>query len=104
AGTDINTWSGRQDMIFNMHNPNFILLWAILIIPLAYFAFKDFGSKPKFLKTNILTVIPAFYLIAFFILARVREIDKALTIFLILIPLALFSLFPSRLKTNNSQT
>jgi len=104
AGTDINTWSGRQDMIFNIHNPNFILLWAILIIPLAYFAFKDFSSKPKFLKTNILTVIPAFYVIAFFILARVREIDKALTIFLILIPLALFSLFPSRLKTNNSQT
>lgn len=102
--TDISTWSGRQDMLFNIHNPNFIILWAILIIPLAYFALKEFSSKPKFLKTNILTVIPVFYVIALFILARMREIDKALTIFLILIPLALFSLFPTHLRTNNTKT
>jgi hypothetical protein len=36
-------------------------------------------------------------------MARMREIDKALTIFLILIPLAVYSLFPSLVKSKESK-
>lgn len=97
---DIATWSGRRDMFFNISNANFIILWVVLLLPLLYYALKDFKSKPEFLRINFIIVIPIFYLIAFFVLARMREIDKALTIFIIEIPLALHSLMPTHLKTN----
>jgi hypothetical protein len=100
---DISTWSGRKDMHFNISNPNFIILWVVLILPLLYYALRDFKSKPEFLRINLMIVVPVFYIIVFFVLARMREIDKALTIFLIAIPLALHSLIPSHLKTNLSK-
>ena len=101
AVSDLNTWAERKDMMFNMHNPGFIVLWALTIAPLLVFALRDFKSKPEFLKRNLVTVIPAFFVIAFFIIARMNEIDKALTIFLILIPLALYSLLPKHIKRAN---
>ena len=84
-----------NDLRFNLTHPDFILLWIIMIVPLLLFAIKDFKSKPEFLKRSLIFVLPLFYLIAFLFIARMREIDKALTIFVILIPLALFSLFPN---------
>lgn len=100
-GIDSSVWLERKDMLFNIHNPNFLLLWLILIVPLLYFALKDLKTKPEFLKRNLLTVLPLFYVLAFFLIARMREIDKALTIFVILIPLSLFTLLPSHVKQNN---
>lgn len=100
TSTDVNTWVSRKDMMFNVANPNFIILWIILIVPLLVLGLKNFKNKPEFLRLNFMTMLPVFYVIALFILARMREIDKALTMFLILIPLALFSLVPSHLKIN----
>ena len=99
-GTDSTIWLERKDMLFNIYNPNFLLLWLIMIAPLLYFALKDLKSKPEFLKRNLFTVLPFFYVLVFFLLARMREIDKALTIFVILIPLTLFTLLPSHVKQN----
>jgi hypothetical protein len=69
----------------------------MLLIPLLIFALRKIADKPEFLRRILFTVIPAFYLLAFFFIARLREMDKALTIFLIIIPLAVISLFPSQL-------
>jgi len=102
-GTDRSTWLERQDMLFNIHNPNFLLLWFIMIVPLLYFALKELKTKPEFLKRNLFTILPLFYVLAFFLIARMREIDKALTIFVILIPLSLFTLLPQHLKQNKAE-
>jgi len=98
AGNDEVVWYFTKDAAYNIANPNFIILWAVLILPLLYYGIKDLKLKPDFLRRNLLTVLPGFYIFAIFFIARMREIDKALTIFLILIPLAVFSLFPSLIK------
>ena len=88
-----------NDLQFNLSHPEFIVLWMVLIIPLLTYVFKEFRTKPEFLRRSMIFVLPLFYVIAFLFIARMREIDKALTMFVILIPLALFSLFPgSRLN------
>jgi hypothetical protein len=73
-----------------------------MILPLLFYALKNLKLKPDFLKRNLFTIIPVFYVFVFFFMARMREIDKALTIFLILIPLAVYSLFPSLVKSKES--
>lgn len=98
AGTSDFVWFFTKDASFNLSHPGFILQWIIMIAPLLYFALKDIKSKPDFLIRNFFTTLPAFYLIAFFFIGRMREIDKALTIFLILIPLALISLLPNHIR------
>jgi hypothetical protein len=98
AGNDEVVWYFTKDAAYNIANPNFIILWAVMILPLLYYSVKDLKLKPDFLRRNLLTVLPAFYIFAIFFIARMREIDKALTIFLILIPLALLTLFPSFTK------
>jgi len=98
AGSGDFVWFFTKDASFNLSHPDFILLWAIMIIPLLYFALKGLKSKPEFLKRNLLVTLPAFYIFAFFFIARMREIDKALTIFLILIPLALLTLLPNHIR------
>lgn len=98
AGNEDVVWYFTKDAAYNIANPNFILLWAIMILPLLYYAVKGLKLKPEFLRRNLLTVLPAFYVFIIFFMARMREIDKALTIFLILIPLAVFTLFPSFVK------
>lgn len=100
--TDSSTWLQRNDMLFNIRNLNFLLLWLMMVVPLLYFALKELKAKPEFLKRNLLTILPLFYLLTFFLIARMREIDKALTIFVILIPLSLFTLLPSHLKQNKA--
>jgi hypothetical protein len=92
-----------KDAAFNISHPNFILLWAIMIIPLLYFAVKNLKQKPGFLRRNLLVTLPAFYVLAFFFIGRMREIDKALTIFLILIPLALITLVPNHFRKEPPQ-
>ncbi len=99
--TDLNTWAERKDMLFNIHNPAFIIIWALAIGPLLVLALKDIKSKPEFLKRNLFTVLPLFYVAAFFVIARMNEIDKALTIFLILIPMAFYTLLPKYIKQTN---
>jgi len=98
AGSGDFVWFFTKDASFNLAHPDFILLWAIMIIPLLLFAVKGLKSKPEFLKRNLLITLPAFYIFAFFFIARMREIDKALTIFLVLIPLALLTLLPNHYR------
>lgn len=99
GGGDVE-WYFTKDAAFNIANKDWILLWVIMILPLLYFVFKDFKLKPEFLKRSALITLPLFYFIAFFFIARLREIDKALTIFTILIPLAMYSIIPNHIKAN----
>ena len=98
AGTNEYEWYFTKDAAFNAANKDWILLWLVMIPPYIFFAAKDFKIKPEFLKRSALVVLPLFYLGAFFFIARLREIDKALTIFVILIPLALFTILPKHVK------
>ncbi len=102
ASEDVN-WYFTKDAAFNIAHKDWIPLWFIMIAPLFYFAIKGFRTKPEFLKNSLIIVLPLFYFCAFFFIARLREIDKALTIFVILIPLALLSVLPSHLKNLNKQ-
>lgn len=102
AGSTEFVWFFTKDASFNLSHPDFILLWAVMIIPLLYFVLKGIKTKPEFLKRNLLTTLPLFYVGAFFFIARMREIDKALTIFLILIPLALITILPNNIKRGHN--
>jgi hypothetical protein len=97
SGGDVQ-WYFTKDAAFNIANKGWILLWVLMIAPLLFFVFKDFKSKPEFLRRSALIVLPLFYIGAFFFIGRMREIDKALTIFTILIPLALYSLISNNIK------
>ena len=101
AGGGEVQWYFTKDAEFNIANKDWILLWGVLITPLLFMAFKNFKAKPLFLKRSAVIVLPLFYFMAFFFIARLREIDKALTIFIILIPLAVYSLFPDRVKESS---
>ena len=103
AGSSEYKWYFTKDAAFNVAHKDWILLWLIMIPPYLFFAVKDFKLKPEFLKRSALIVLPLFYFAAFFFIARLREIDKALTIFIILIPLALFSLIPKHVKEIKAQ-
>lgn len=98
AGSGDINWYFTKDAAFNIANKDWIPLWIIMTAPLLYFAVKGFKTKPEFLKNSFLIVLPLFYFGAFFFIARMREIDKALTIFTILIPLALYTIFPNHIK------
>jgi hypothetical protein len=98
AGSTEFVWFFTKDASFNLSHPDFILLWAVMIIPMLYFVLKELKTKPEFLRRNLLITLPLFYVIAFFFIARMREIDKALTIFLILIPLALITILPNHIR------
>jgi len=104
AGKEDIIWYFTKDASYNISHPGFILQWIIMIVPLLYYALKDFRSKPAFLKRNLLTVLPLFYIFVFFFMARMREIDKALTIFIILIPMALLSLIPEHKSSTGPET
>jgi hypothetical protein len=99
SGGDVE-WYFTKDAAFNMANKDWIVLWVIMIAPLLLFVIKGFRLKPEFLKRSAMIVLPLFYLAAFFFIARMREIDKALTIFIILIPLAMYSIIPNHIKEN----
>ena len=99
ASGDDYKWYFTKDAAFNVGHKDWIPLWALLILPLFWFAVKGLRPKPEFLRMCLFTVIPIFYFFCFFFIARLREIDKALTTFLILIPLALYTLLPSHVKT-----
>ncbi len=98
AGSTEFVWFFTKDASFNLSHPGFILLWTVMIIPLLYFGLKELKTKPEFLRRNLLITLPLFYVAAFFFIARMREIDKALTIFLILIPLALITILPNHIR------
>lgn len=97
GGEDVQ-WYFTKDAAFNIANKDWMVLWAIMILPLLVFVIKGFRHKPEFLKRSAMLTLPIFYFAAFFFIARMREIDKALTIFLIIIPLALYSIIPSHIK------
>ncbi|MEO8514471.1 MAG: hypothetical protein ABI543_13000 [Ignavibacteria bacterium] len=97
AGGGEVQWYFTKDAAFNISHKDWIALWFITIVPLLYFVVKGFKSKPQFLRNSAMIVLPLFYLLAFFFIARLREIDKALTIFTILIPLAIYTLFPKHI-------
>ncbi|MBE2217621.1 MAG: hypothetical protein IAE90_05420 [Ignavibacteria bacterium] len=98
AGGSEVQWYFTKDAAFNIAHKDWIILWLLMIAPFVYFVFKGFSGKPDFLKKSAVIVLPLFYFLAFFFIARLREIDKALTIFTILIPLAVYSLFPNHVK------
>jgi hypothetical protein len=98
AGKEDYIWYFTKDASFNIAHKDWIILWFLMIAPFLFFLFKDFSIKPEFLRRNLLFTLPVFYFGVFFFMARLREIDKALTIFLILIPLALYTLIPSHIK------
>lgn len=100
GGSEVN-WYFTKDAAFNIAHKDWILLWFIMITPFIYFVFKGFKNKPEFLKNSAVIVLPLFYFGAFFFIARLREIDKALTIFTILIPLALYTVMPKHVKQQN---
>lgn len=100
AGGSEVQWYFTKDAAFNIAHKDWIVLWFLMIAPLLYFVVKGFKSKPEFLKNSAMIVLPLFYLLAFFFIARLREIDKALTIFTILIPLALYTIIPKYIKSD----
>lgn len=97
GGGDVK-WYFTKDAAFNISHKDWVILWLLMLTPLLYFVIKDFSSKPEFLKRSAMIVLPLFYFGAFFFVARLREIDKALTIFTILIPLALYTIIPKHIK------
>lgn len=97
AGEDY-VWFLTKDSVFNLAHPDFVILWIIMIVPLLIIALKEIKSKPEFLRRNLFVTLPLFYIGAFFFIARMREIDKALTIFIILVPLAVYNLLPNHIK------
>lgn len=99
AGSDVQ-WYFTKDAAFNIAHKDWIPLWFIMIAPLLYFVVKGFRAKPLFLKNSAMIVLPLFYLCAFFFIARLREIDKALTIFTILIPLAKYTIIPKHIRSS----
>ena len=102
GGSEVN-WYFTKDAAFNIAHKDWMLLWFLMIAPFIYFVFKGFKSKPEFLKNSAVVVLPLFYFGAFFFIARLREIDKALTIFTILIPLALYTIIPKHIKDTKGQ-
>ncbi len=102
GGSEVN-WYFTKDAAFNIAHKDWMLLWFLMIAPFIYFVFKGFKSKPEFLKNSAVIVLPLFYFGAFFFIARLREIDKALTIFTILIPLALYTIIPQHVKDTKGQ-
>lgn len=103
AGTGEVNWYFTKDAAFNIANKDWMVLWFIMIAPLLYFVYKGFKTKPEFLRNSAMIVLPLFYFGAFFFIARLREIDKALTIFTILIPLALMTIFPANTKIQKEE-
>jgi hypothetical protein len=104
AGTEDYIWYFTKDAAFNLSHPSFVILWIIMIVPLLVLALKGIKAKPQFLRRNLYITLPVFYVFVFFFMARMREIDKALTIFIILIPLALFNLLPAHIKKEQADT
>jgi len=104
AGRSDVVWYFTKDAAFNIAHKDWILLWIIMITPFIPFVLKSFKSKPEFLRKTFLIILPVCYFISFFFIARMREIDKALTIFLILIPLALFTILPDNVKKEQLHT
>jgi hypothetical protein len=98
AGQEDVKWYFSKDAAFNVSHPDFVLLWIVLIVPLLFYVFKNIKTKPEFLRNSFYIVLPLCYVLSFFFIARMREIDKALTIFTILIPLALLSITPEHKK------
>ncbi|GEM_PF-1493266 len=103
AGSGDVNWYFTKDAAFNIANKDWIVLWFIMIAPLIYFVFKGFRAKPEFLRNSAVIVLPVFYFASFFFIARLREIDKALTIFTILIPLTLMTIFPNNIKKQKEE-
>jgi len=101
---DFIKWYFTKDAVFNINRMDWIILWAIMIIPLFPFVFRSFSTKPEFLRRSTVIALPLFYFFAFFFIARMREIEKALTIFIIMIPLALFTIIPNHLKDNEVES
>jgi hypothetical protein len=104
AGGDDYVWYFTKDSVFNAAHPDFVILWIVMIVPLLFLALRGIKAKPEFLRRNLFITLPLFYIGAFFFIARMREIDKALTIFLILIPLTVYNLMPEHIKKEQAVT
>lgn len=80
------------DYLYNIHHPEWIITWILSLGIAIIFAIPSISSAHPFLRYNTLITLPLFYVIIFFIRARMREIDKAFMLHLFLIPIAMQTL------------
>ncbi len=88
------------DYLYNLNNPEWVIVWILSLGVFIPFALQQLKDKHPFLRNNALITLPLFYIIIFFLRARMREIDKAFILHLILIPMAVQTLFPTRRKAS----
>jgi len=70
-----------------------IRVWAVEVLPFVVLALAGLRRAPRFFAYALAT-LPV-YVLAFFLKGNLWELAKALPMYLILIPLSLFALFPS---------
>lgn len=80
------------DFLYNIHHPEWIVTWILSLGVIIFFAIPSISSAHPFLRYNSLITLPLFYIVVFFIRARMREIDKAFILHLFFIPLAVKTL------------
>lgn len=97
-GTIESSYFGT-DYHYNLQNPEWIIVWVLSLGIFVLYAIPRWKDQHPFLKNNALITLPLFYIVVFFIRARMREIDKAFILHLILIPMAVNTLF-SKLNKN----
>jgi len=72
--------------------PEIFVLWGSIVLPTVLLALVGFGRKPRFFRYATIALAP--YIVAFPLKGNLWELAKALPMFLILIPMALCTLFP----------
>ncbi|HRE58741.1 MAG TPA: hypothetical protein PLW09_13050 [Candidatus Kapabacteria bacterium] len=80
------------DYLYNIQHPEWILTWLLSLGVFVFFAIPSLEQSLPFLRYNLMFTLPVFYVLVFFVRARMREIDKAFILHLFLIPLAMQTL------------
>lgn len=86
------------DFYYNINNPEWIIIWLLSLGIFVVFIPLQWKTNNNFLRRNVVITLPLFYILVFFIRARMREIDKAFILHLFLIPMAVRSLLLGREK------
>lgn len=80
------------DFYYNINNPEWLIVWLLSLGIFVVFIPLQWKKNNNFLRRNVVITLPLFYVLIFFIRARMREIDKAFILHLFLIPMAVRSL------------
>lgn len=81
------------------HFGRLVRVWAVEVLPFVILALAGLRRAPRFFGYALAT-LPV-YVLAFFLKGKMWELAKALPMYLILIPLSLFALFPPAEAKNN---